>query len=218
MRDVILHDTYTMPDGSEREHVYTVDGVVKPGISDILAAAGFGQPWLGKYKRASTFGVALHAAIKYDLEGVLGEIDQAPQFQAAFRAYKQFRRDYEPKPIHSDRVGGMYIDRPLYDATDGICGTPDLFCVLNHTYVIIDWKSGVYDDRIVPLKMYAYERIVRKIEKIPDNVAVKKKVVQLYDETPAKGKPYKVISINDQLAETVWRSCMNIYRWKNRRT
>jgi len=217
MKTVELHDAYVI-DGKVHEHIYTVDGEIRPGVSDILHATGFANPWVERFRRAATFGTALHAAIGLDVEGDLGDTDPNPQFQNALAAWRQFRDDYNPVPYHTTahdaEGGGWYVERPLYNERNGYCGTPDMFCLLNDkSYAILDWKSGAYDAITVPLKMSAYEALVAEAEQIR-GTRIQKLVVILSCEAERRGKRYRIVKCNNPLADHVWQSCVNIYRWK----
>jgi len=219
MSELILHDKFTMPDGSKRQHVYTLDGNIVAGLSDIMDSAGFGSPWVDRFKRASTFGIALHAAIKYDLTETLGEIDEEEQFQNAFNAYKQYRIDTGLKPIYDMELKRhVMIDEPIYSEREHFACTPDLLCVIRHRYSLIDWKSGEYDKNVTPVKTVAYEDVIREKMNLEEHVKIDALVVQLLCDTPEPGKkPYIVHKMNNPLARTTWQSAKNIWRWKNRK-
>jgi len=211
MHEVILHDKYEMPDGSEKEHIYTVNDVIKPGASDVLSESGFSNPFFAVYTRASLYGDAAHAAICLDLAGTLGTIDESPEFQNTFAAYRQWREDYDPEII--------FFEKSIYSEHHGYCGTPDLFCKIKGKYCLPDWKSGGYDPITTPLKMIAYEHLVREEEFITANTKIDKFLVLLSSDEPKRKseKRYKIVSMNDPLAAIAWQSCLNIHRWKNRR-
>lgn len=117
------------------EHVYYVDGIIRPSVTGIIKAAGLMDTrffndvaaWRGSHTHKAT---ELH-----DL-GILDETTIAPLCVPYFEAYKAFRRDhphYEPYAIEKR----VYCPGPA-----PYCGTLDRLAWFYGERILLDIKTG----------------------------------------------------------------------------
>lgn len=120
----------------DENHVYRVDGIIKPGANQILKAVAPPKDWgqVPEYYRDR--GLAVHAAIDLYLKGQLDEESLDP---ACIPYFNQFRAW-----LHKNEAAGLVMsERPLYSEPYDFCGTVDL--IINGT--IFDYKCSKKIDK-----------------------------------------------------------------------
>jgi hypothetical protein len=140
------------------DHLYRVDGVPKPSLTQILRAV---QVWDGKHARSlfdyshlkgeKADEVLLRGRWVHDLcalfltKGPIPEAagkaiyDSAPDWWGYFISFRGWY--YTLSGIQLD-----FIETPMYSARLGFCTTPDLVCVLRAEPTIIEFKTGTATD------------------------------------------------------------------------
>lgn len=119
------------------KHIYTVDGVVTPSVTqilDILSYEEFGKIDRSTLDYASRRGTAVHEcteAIDLDMPC---EVDT--EIEPYVRAYLDFLHDYKPK---WDRVEEIVS---CLDDNYSFCGTIDRTGYFGDRYVIVDIKTS----------------------------------------------------------------------------
>lgn len=114
---------------SDADHVYRLDGVVIPSVTQTLEAASIippytGDPWFGDR------GTAVHAATWLDDQGMLDEATVDPQIVGFVEAWRRFRKESGFTPI-----GG---ETPLHHPLHRYAGTPDRW----DASLLVDLKTG----------------------------------------------------------------------------
>lgn len=139
------------------KHQYFVDGVKKPGVTEILCAEGIidlRRIPIKSLEAARELGTEAHRVIRLFLKKTLkiDTIDSAiaPYFKGFLKFTKDFEFDYiEVEPL-------------LYSKQLNICGEPDCIGVKksepNH-YYLLDWKSTTTIQPSVREQTALYERI-----------------------------------------------------------
>ena len=139
------------------KHIYRVDGVVKPSVTEILRDEGvidLRRIPIESLRAARELGKEVHRVIRLFLTGKL-KIDTidavvAPYFKAFLTFTKDFGFDY------------IEVENILYSKQLDICGEPDVIGVKksepNHFY-LIDWKSTTTIQDSVYIQTALYERI-----------------------------------------------------------
>lgn len=114
---------------SDADHIYRLDGVVIPSVTQTLETAGIIQPYTGDPWYGDR-GTAVHAATWLDDQGVLDEATVDPHIVGFVEAWRRFRRESGFTP-----VGG---EMPLHHTLHRYAGTPDRWDIS----LLTDIKTG----------------------------------------------------------------------------
>lgn len=133
----------------EQRHVYTLDGVALPSVTQVLAPLhDFSMVPRGVLERARLFGTAVHRTVELFLAGNLEAEGLDPALQGCLDGFCRFLDDHaefaQSSPI-VERIG--YHPRLLY------AGTPDL----EYAFAVIDIKSRPVNMLADPLQLSAYD-------------------------------------------------------------
>lgn len=152
-----------------KEHVYSYDGKVVPGVTNILQCVGVRKdvdsPWIsmagGDFMMdevASAFGTEFHNIAAYILEDT--PIDYDPAFEPWVKGLKKFLDKYELIP--------QLIEEGLYSNKYGYAGTLDVYAEIylpkaNHPHpIIIDWKTSTTLPKHARKQTAAYSQLVKE--------------------------------------------------------
>lgn len=131
-------------------HVYTVDGIVKPSVSEImrpLTEAFYEEAdKYGRLERARQRGSGVHESIEIYLTfGIINE-----EYEKYVLAFINWMEQYKPN-----------ILRYEYCMTNGVyCGTVDLICEIDGKTHLIDYKAtSVIHDNLLGIQLAAYEEL-----------------------------------------------------------
>lgn len=135
-------------------HIYRVNGVVYPSVTQILSGMGL----LPDYSKLDPFyrerGTAVHACIKMRLLGeeIDWDFEGADEVRPRFDRFLWFDEEYDLKPY--------VIEEPLHSRY-GYAGTPDLvaFSGKLDKLVFVDWK-GDAREKGQDLQIEAYAQLV----------------------------------------------------------
>ena len=150
----------------ESGHCYTVDGRVKPSVTQVLEAAGL-VDLAGIQEhilwRAADRGTKVHRAGVLLLRNNLDWASVADPIGGYVRALEAFLRQsgFTPDPES--------VECPLYSAEHEFCGTPDVVgmyrCALRGQIrpvrAVVDWKTGMMAAVRYQLAAYAHMLGVR---------------------------------------------------------
>jgi len=104
-------------DFDEEQHIYKIDGIVIPSVTQILLAENFiDDTWFDEYSRDK--GSMVHLACHYDLAGELDEDSLDDEIRPYLSAFRKFMAD-----------SGLKVERsevPGVNSTHLYCGTPDI--------------------------------------------------------------------------------------------
>lgn len=133
----------------EKEHLYLLDGVSLPSVTQILNSEGIigGQNNNGWYMLKGKY---LHQAIKLYLDNNLDEDTLDPQLNIT--GFKKFLKDSGIK------VKGY--ERPFYHPKYFYAGTPDLWGDMKGGLYLVDIKTGS-PKRWHSIQLSAYERMLQ---------------------------------------------------------
>lgn len=146
---------FTVPTFYPEGHRYTVDGIVRPSVTTILAEAGLaGSPFYTEEARDR--GSLVHA-LTANRDGQRSEVVATDEELSAVTgyllAYGDFCELYRPE--------WEYVEQPIFDPELNVAGTLDRAGVIPGIgEILLDLKTGLADDwhRI---QTAAYNRVIR---------------------------------------------------------
>lgn len=174
-----------------REHIYSVNGRVIPGVTSLLDRAGKvkGKEFFTEYARER--GIAVHATIEQELTRTLNE----PALDAGLRPYldgfRAFRKLYSVVPLYIEQLlywssGGGF--RGEADPGKEYAGRSDLICIYNGRVCVVDFKTENRPEW-AGLQLAAYAGAVRRMGLPCENILS----VCLLDRSPYYTvKPYSL--------------------------
>ena len=154
-------------------------------------------------ERACTFGSACHKATELHDLGTLDIDSLDPAIVPYLEGWKNFLKDYGLTFTPEE------IEQRLVSKRHGFTGAPDRW----HTKkgLLIDIKSTTAMYPATAIQTMAYQMLIEETLKIK----IKKRIgVQL---TGQPGKGYKIAPYKDTSDKSVFLSCLNVYRWKQRK-
>ncbi len=120
-------------------HVYTVDGIVRPSVTQVLSGVGLiDDRWYTDEARAR--GSAVHAACHYLDEGDLDWSSVAAEIRPYLSGWEKFKAD--------TGVELLSLEQPVYNSLLGFAGTLDRKAILQglEKEWILDIKTGGPED------------------------------------------------------------------------
>lgn len=180
----------------EATHTYTVDGVVKPSVTQILSGVGVkddrgrwnsisGAEWCKDDDGiARDFGKAVHAVAHYRVLGV--DCDFDPAMGKWIKGLDMFfEENNQLKPARM--AGKLLAETSMYSTRYDYCGTPD-YPVVNYygKIVIIDWKTSTTFQKHWRIQLAAYANLVKEhmaLPYLPATITVRI-MEEDYDEDP----------------------------------
>ena len=200
---------------NEDIHQYTVDGVVKPSVTEVLetlieveALDVFVDTTTHKHipgdmiRQAGDFGRAFHVGAKYIVEGK--HIKYDPSLEQAFSELRRWRTEYAIETVASEtRVYCPKLD---------VCGTLDWIGSLTRNRVLnlVDWKTSKASAGMVGPQTWAYESGYRHVTGYKGII---KRWAWVFDK--AKGK-YDFYELKDPYDEHYFRAMNLGYKWRRR--
>ena len=173
------------------DHKYTVDGVRKPSVTEILEAIGFiDKQWYTEYGRDR--GSHFHLARHYYDENDLDTDTLDPAIEPYLEGYKKFRRDNEVIIVESE------VEH--YNETWGFCGKPDADIILNGHPTVVDFKTG---------KLMAWTALQLVLYSLFYDTPRKRLGVQIN----ANGT-YKLFPFTDRRDMNTALSAVHCYKWQ----
>jgi hypothetical protein len=161
----------------DERHIYTLDGVVLPGVTGVIDNGL--HPYAGVPKelldRAARFGSAMHLMVKYYLAGELDEETLDEPLQGCLAGFKKFQNDY-----HHFFDEECTIEKPGYHPKLKYAGTPDL----DFPSRVIDTKSRETNMLTDGIQVGAYDHMTGKGNR-------ERYVLELYQDGS-----YKLVRLN----------------------
>lgn len=179
----------------EANHLYTVDGVLRPGITDILKKSGISKDYDGVDPFYRDRGTAVHLAIKFFLKGTLDESTLDPVCAPYLEGFKKWWSTVEDLPLQAS-------EKALYSPRLGFCGTLDL--VIGD--VILDMKCSKDPDPASEVQGAAQQ--ILWAENVGTMLPFR--VLQL----PGNGD-FNIIEY-EKTSPNLWDGVMEVYHWKCR--
>lgn len=132
---------------NEAEHLYTIDGVHVPSVTQVIKEA-IGCGWeAGQWYLDR--GRAIHACAEMIYHGKNFKFDE--RLAGYIEALKKFFAEVKPSPLGDATKPELLVGSKVY----GFCGTIDLPCRINGKTCIIDYKHSMDKVRI-PLQLGGY--------------------------------------------------------------
>lgn len=179
-----------------KTHIYTVDGIRKPGITEIIKSAGLvDDRWYTDY--SAERGSAAHKACHFFDENDLDESSVDPAILPYLEAWKKFRAESGFSP--------EIIEEPLYSEAFQFAGTPDRAGILNGDIVIPEIKTGLISV-VTGIQLAAQQILLEEVK----GIRVKKRfAVQL----TSRGT-YKLTQFPDPHDRAIFLHCLSVHNFK----
>lgn len=185
----------------EVNHIYKLDGRRLPSVTGILSVLNnFDMIPKDVLERKRLLGTALHKAIELHINDDLDTSTIHQDVTPYFNAYLKFESDTGFKPDFSEAR--------IFSKTFGYAGTLDLIGALNSERVLIDTKTVAVLGCSVGPQLAAYKHGFEELN--PDMPIKKRFSLQLKPDGTYKLPEYK-----DKRDIEIFKSCLNIHRWKN---
>jgi hypothetical protein len=176
-----------------KEHVYTVDGIEKPGVNEIMKAAGLiDDMWYND--TACLRGTYVHKAVHLHHTVGLNTKTLDSELIPYMDAYYDFLSVTGFSPV--------IIEEPAYCEDYGYCGSVDLIGDVNEENSLIDIKTGSVP-KWVGVQTSAYENLWKE-SKIKKRFALNLKPT---------GK-WSLIPLNNRKDLSVFLSCLTVFNYK----
>lgn len=185
----------------EEDHSYTVNGKAVPGVTSVLEQTLELMAGIPRHlvEAAADFGRNVHSMCElFDL-GVLDEATLDPELVPYLDGYKQFLFDMKPQ--------WTLIETPVASAKIGYAGTQDRYGLIGKTTWEIDIKSSAVAPKTAGPQTAAYNEGLNETY----GLRAKKRGCLLL-----KKQDYVLIPLNDISDWSVFLSCLNIVKWKER--
>lgn len=185
---------------NDSEHQYTLNGRAVPSVTTILAPlTDLSHIPKEVLARKCLLGTALHQAIEYYLQNDL-ELDSVhPDVMPYFQAFLKFMTE--------SRFQVEQVEARVCSLKLGYAGTYDLKGILNGKRVLIDTKSVASLGVAVGPQLAAYQQAHHEL--FPHN-----KIVQRFALHLKPDGSYRLPEYRDQRDFEIFKSCLNIYHWK----
>lgn len=188
---------------NEEKHEYRVNGVIVPSVTQVLSSVGL--PDLSRVPAdllewKAGLGTAVHKATELDDLGTLDEEDLDPAIRPYLEAYRNFKEESQFYPL----VGEGLLHHKQY----GYAGTFDRICGVGKDLVLIDFKTGITDPKVVGPQTAAYVEAWH----MQDNPGY---VKNRYALKLNKDATYKLIPLTNKMDFQIFLNALNIYKWRN---
>ena len=128
----------------ESAHVYTVAGVERPSVTQILKDAGLiDTTWYTDEARER--GKAVHFATHFLDEDDLEWDTVLPHYRGYVQAWERFKQESHFE-IGRDSDGNLLIEYRLFHPVFGYCGTLDRLGTIGNVEYVLDIKTGGPDE------------------------------------------------------------------------
>ena len=198
---------------NEELHQYTVDGVVRASVTEVLNEWLLVDGWYvniysgvkipqGVFEDAGDFGRAFHKGAKYIVEGK--SIKYSPEMEQPFSELRRW--------VAKEEAVTAFAETRVYCPKLDVAGTLDWIGYLKRNRVLnlVDWKTSKYNPMVGP-QTWAYEQGYRAMTGYRGII---KRWAWIYDK--AKGS-YKFIELSDNIGDRDMFGSMNYqFKWRRR--
>lgn len=189
---------------NEEKHEYTLDGIVIPGVTQILEAEGlsdFSAVPVVQLQAAQQFGTAVHKACelwdKINLD--MKTLDKA--LMPYLEAWDKFKKDFNVNLLLD------WIERHEYSRLYNYGFTPDRVAKIGHRYTVIDIKSSATIKPADKIQIAGYQVGAEEIL----GERVDRWIIQLLDTGE-----YKRVICDKKTDRSIFISALNLYKWKQK--
>lgn len=172
----------------EPTHIYRLDGVVLPSVTQVLDFAGkrddFSRVSASTLEAARQRGVAVHAAAHYHDDGDLDESTLDPIVRPYLEAWKAFVRERQ--------VEMLALELIVAEPALGFAGTIDRIARMpGYDAVVLDIKTGTTAG--ANLQTAAYAKLAATLRVIRNPFRIARMAVTLHPESrvPYRVHPYR---------------------------
>lgn len=188
------------------KHEYLVDGMIKPGVSEILSAAKLINLWgipVYALTAARDLGKEVHRITALYDRNNLKEETVDPGALPYLNAWKQYIKDKDVKMLR--------IEFKLYSKIFDYCGTPDRLATIGKDVVLIDLKTTTNMMPSVGPQVQAYKMLVEEDmgRKLDGVVAIQLKPDGTY-------QPHEYDKKNRFEERSNFLSALNNYKWRRK--
>jgi hypothetical protein len=175
----------------EREepgHIYRVDGVVVPGVTEMCGIYGddVDEYVEEKMERAADRGVTMHLVLEMALRGDDYDGEYPAMYEDHVQCIERFLSEHEVVPLA--------IEEPIYSPRLCVAGTPDLLCIYDGVLALLDYKFvSAINKRKVRAQLTGYNEIYNDNGVFPEQMWA----IHFTKERP---KPYPVEFGGDEWA------------------
>lgn len=175
-------------------HIYTLDGVVIPSVSEIISILNdFSQIDKNILEAKAILGTNVHLTLEYFDKGILDEESLHPILNGYLNVWRKFIKEYSPEWLE--------IEYMTYDEKLKYAGTIDRVCMIKKHKYILDIKTGIKN------KSHRIQTMAYKLLLNDDKT---KRMVVYISEEDYKIEEHK----NDREDTNVFYSCLTIYNYK----
>lgn len=195
----MLDTTYSILEFIPETHQYRLNGVVIPGVTEIIRAAGLSVDAAFFTEQAAWRGSAVHYACRLDNERDLDMATVDERILPYLNAWQTFKRDMAFHPSSTERMqfGELYGMR--------FAGTPDCEGLIGLLPATVDLKTGPVRPEAA-LQLAAYTILTG----MPTRIAVRLKPTGKYEL-----KTFPAQELRTDLNQ--FRSALANWHWKNNR-
>lgn len=183
----------------EEDHIYKVDGIVKPSVTQTLRGAGIVDDYSNLDPYYADRGTAAHTGCTLLAQGFLDWATVSDDVRPYVETFESIVK----------RMGMTYVsaEEPCYDKEYDICGTYDLIMMWNGARTLTELKTGAFP-MWGGLQLASYERMV-DVENV------------LGIELKGSGKAY--IKADDFLSnylvlDDIFNGTFDLDKWKSNRS
>lgn len=190
----------------EANHIYRLDGVVIPSVTQVLKGAGlidFSKVPPSLLEAACKFGTAVHKATELWDKGTLDEESLDPNLRPYLNGWILFRQEYGFEPISIEEI--------LYSKIYRIAGTPDRIGKwrIDDSIIIPDIKTGFELSPANAIQLSGYELMYK--ENLKGKHKIKRMSISLNEESTYKIQEYK-----DKGDVNILIAALSIYNWRQK--
>lgn len=180
----------------EENHIYTLDGVRVPSVTQILSElSDFSKVNPILLEKAQLFGTATHRACHLADIGDLDMESLDPALLPYLKSWQKFKKDFGITRF-------LEIEKQVYSKQQRYAGCLDR---LTYNLALIEIKTSTSIPITTGLQLIGYQTAYREMTKI----RIKRRLcVQLLEGT------YKLQEYKDKTDKTAFLSCVNLYHWK----
>ena len=180
-------------------HVYAIDGVRVPSVTDVLRVAGYADSTYYLGDEARWRGRAVHAALQYLEKGTLDWSSVDDQVAGRLRAYLKFKSDMKYVPMQTECV--------VSDPVRRYAGCLDTYGHMDGKPAIIDFKTGAVPSW-AGLQLSGYRKCVVDPDHCADRYWPRYGLELRPDET------YRLIPFRDVSEDALFLAAVSAFWWK----
>ena len=184
----------------DENHIYRVDGLVVPGVSEILSTGGLVDLWgipPFSLEAAKKLGTAVHFTCQHYDTGRLREQTVDMGIRPYLDAYIKFKREHCVEVIENEKS--------YYSAKWGFCGTLDRVFAIKGKIILCDLKTTTTMHPARDVQSAGYKLLYQETSG--------QKINQRWALQLLPGQ-YKVWPAKNSFDESVFISALQVYKWR----